>query len=340
MEKVYVTQQDFDEIVKNYMDKFLCLPEETHDKNIVDSIINSGEYSEWFVPQTGDKIYLVIKEKEKDFTRFDYLPDMEGFMKDIRYIFDTRNTPDSCTFERVENIFYQMFLKGELHPEEVKQGFGELFPEFMNLLVRAHGEISDTSGLSGLFETFNGKNTKVKDILPIVADLVKADVDNKPKFELDKGKLKSLANTDQFNFVKGWLDPYLSGINKEQGNIVIDCNSAILLITHIVLSLNFEFEHNPELKGEFKNVLSKYREIFSVDGTNFSDVVELDSKISYKTSMYSTQTTIYCPEKDEDVVDKSWYESGLILGSPENQKLFSSSRIPYPPITGKLYINW
>lgn len=166
MEKVIVTQQDFEEILKKYEEHF------TNKVQRVPDSFDSRKYEDWFVVEEDHKIYVVPKNKF-DFSKYDYLPDMADFMEDIKYVFENHNSPNDYPFSKVELAFDRMFKKGVVQAEEVKNGLGETFQSFMPVWIEAYSLlVGKECQLKDFFKAIE-KGLYVKEILPFVAKVVK-----------------------------------------------------------------------------------------------------------------------------------------------------------------------
>lgn len=320
MEKVFVSQEHFEQIIREQK------PATLHRYELPSSItMNQDDYEEWFVPESNDKIYLVSKQK-LDFTTFDYLLDMVGFMDDVKYMFDNFNNPNKYSFSKVELSLYTMFVKGLLMPEEVKNQLGETFSAFIPVLVKSYSIMKgEHCNLEDLFKTFDGDHVLVKDILPILANVLKDKI-TRPQFKLDKEKMNTLSNSIEFDKVKNWLSPFICSLDTNENNIIVDKDALILLLAHITLSMGIDFECSEKTKTVFTDLLKKYREVFDIDRNNMNDISELSNKLSMTAANYNGRCS-YEVSNTTHLVDYSkvfsgWYESGYILGSPEGQKLF------------------
>lgn len=169
MKKVYVTQQEFKSIINKHVDKYSLY---TPNQYTLRMPIDPSEYEEWFVVEEEQTIYVVPKNKF-DFSKYNYLPDMTSFMKDVKYMFENHNSPNNYAFSQVEQVFAQIFEKGQFKPEEVKNQLGEMFTSFIYVLVDAYGLMTDKPcNVEDLFEAMQ-EGLFVKDILPSVYLVVK-----------------------------------------------------------------------------------------------------------------------------------------------------------------------
>lgn len=108
-----------------------------------------------------------------DFSKYDYLPDIVGFMEDVKYMFDNHNSPNNYSFSKVELTFATMFEKGILQPEEVKNQIGEVFQTFTPVWIEAYSlMVEKECQLKDFFKAID-EGLHVKDILPFVAKVVK-----------------------------------------------------------------------------------------------------------------------------------------------------------------------
>ena len=115
----------------------------------------------------------IIKKVEFDFSKYDYLPDMLGFMKDVEYMFDNHNSPNNYPFTKVQLGFDKMFEKGMVRAEEVKNQIGEVFQTFTPVWIEAYSlMIGKKCQLKDFFKAIE-QGLYVKDILPFVAKVVK-----------------------------------------------------------------------------------------------------------------------------------------------------------------------
>lgn len=172
MEKVIVTQQEFEEILKKYEEHF------TNKVQRVPDGFHSRKYEEWFVVEEDHKIYVVPKNKF-DFSKYDYLPDMVGFMEDVKYMFDNHNSPNNYPFTKVQLGFDRMFHKGVVQAEEVKNGLGETLQSFMPVWIEAYSlMVGKECQLKDFFKAIE-QGLYVKDILPFVAKVVKEKYTNR-----------------------------------------------------------------------------------------------------------------------------------------------------------------
>lgn len=169
MEKVIVTQQEFEDIIKKYKDNYTYF---TTNQQPVINFVDFRKYNEWFIVEEENKIYVVPKNKF-DFSKYNYLPDMVGFMDDINYMFENHNSPNDYPFSKVELAFDRMFKKGVVQAEEVKNGLGETFQSFMPVWIEAYSLlIGKECQLKDFFKAIE-EGLCVKDILPFVAKVVK-----------------------------------------------------------------------------------------------------------------------------------------------------------------------
>ena len=166
MEKVIVTQQEFEEILNKYEEHF------TNKVQRVPDSFDSRKYEEWFVVEEDHKIYVVPKNKF-DFSKYDYLPDMLGFMEDVKYMFDNYNSPNDYPFSKVQLGFDRMFEKGMVQAEEVKNGLGETFQSFMTVWIESYSlMVGKECQLKDFFKAIE-EGLYVKNILPFVAKVIK-----------------------------------------------------------------------------------------------------------------------------------------------------------------------
>lgn len=115
----------------------------------------------------------MTKPVEFDFSKYDHLPDMVGFMEDVKYMFENHNSPNDYPFSKVELAFDRMFQKGVVQAEEVKNGLGETFQSFMPVWIEAYSlMVGKECQLKDFFKTID-EGLHVKDILPFVAKIVK-----------------------------------------------------------------------------------------------------------------------------------------------------------------------
>ena len=324
MEKVIVTQEEFKKIVSEYRDKYVYY---ATNKQPVANFIDSRKYEEWFLVEEEHKIYVVPKNKF-DFSEYDYLPDMVGFMEDVKYMFDNHNSPNNYPFTKVQLAFDRLFQKGVVQAEEVKNGLGETFQTFIPVWIEAYSlMVGKECQLKDFFKAIE-EGLYVKDILPFVAKVVKEKID-RPVFKLDEEKLDRLSTTLEFNRMKNWLLPFVSTLQTSENNYVVDKNVMVLLITHICLNMSIEFEQGGSegCRKQAENLLKEYRRIFEIDGRNPADNSEFYSKLSAPVANYrgwaSHEIDVENPTKlDKSKMFDGWYEVGYILGSPKGQKLF------------------
>lgn len=169
MEKVIVTQQEFEDIIKKYKDDYTFY---ITNQQPVANFIDFRKYDEWFIVEEEHKIYVVPKNKF-DFSKYDYLPDMLGFIKDVKYMFDNHNSPNNYSFSKVELAFDRMFEKGMVQAEEVKNRLGETFQSFVTVWVESYSlMVGKGCQLKDFFKAIE-EGLYVKDILPFVAKVVK-----------------------------------------------------------------------------------------------------------------------------------------------------------------------
>lgn len=167
LEKVIVTQQEFEDIIEKHKDEYTYY---TTNQQPVINFIDFRNYDEWFV--VGNKIYVVPKNKF-DFSKYDYLPDMADFMEDIKYMFENHNSPNDYPFTKVQLAFDRMFEKGVVQAEEVKNGLGETFQSFMTVWIESYSlMVGKECQLKDFFKAIE-EGLYVKDILPFVAKVVK-----------------------------------------------------------------------------------------------------------------------------------------------------------------------
>lgn len=321
MKKVCVTQQEFKSIINKHIDKYSLY---TPNQYTLRMPIDPSEYEEWFVVEEEQTIYVVPKNKF-DFSKYNYLPDMISFMKDVKYMFDNHNSPNSYSFSQVEQVFAQIFEKGQFQPEEVKNQLGEMFTSFIDVLVDAYGLMTNKScSVKDLFEAIQ-EGLFVKDVMPFVQKVMKDKI-NRPEFKFDKQKLEVLDNSEEYKFVKNWTSHFLKGVDVEDGNYIINEKSLPLLLTHIVLNGIIVNEQTDEFRGKLQEALIKYMEVFEVGYNFYTDVEEFDSKITLWTCNYNNWCLCEAdPEnstKSINKIYKGWYETGFILGSPSDYKLF------------------
>lgn len=118
-------------------------------------------------------IIEMTKNIEFDFSKYNYLPDMVGFMEDVKYMFDNHNSPNNYPFTKVQLAFDRMFQKGVVQAEEVKNGLGETFQSFMSVWIEAYSlMVGKEYQLKDFFKAIED-GLYVKDILPFVAKVVK-----------------------------------------------------------------------------------------------------------------------------------------------------------------------
>lgn len=130
-----------------------------------------------FVEEDG-LVMEMTKKVEFDFSKYDYLPDMVGFMKDVEYVFENHNSPNDYPFTKVQLAFDRMFEKGVVQAEEVKNGLGETFQSFMPVWIESYSlMVGKECQLKDFFKTIE-ECLHVKDILPFVAKVVKEKYTN------------------------------------------------------------------------------------------------------------------------------------------------------------------
>lgn len=321
MEKVTVTQQEFEDILKKYE---YYLPNKSQ-RTPID--FDSRKYEEWFVVEEEHKIYVVPKNKF-DFSKYNYLPDMVGFMEDVKYMFDNHNSPNNYPFSKVQLSFARMFEKGRIQSEEVKNQIGEIFKSFTQVWREAYSlMVGKECQLKDFFRAIEG-GLYVKDILPFVAKVVKEKID-RPVFKLDDEKLDRLSTTLEFDSMKNWLLPFVSTLETSENNYVVDKNSFILFATHLCLNMSMEFQEGGDkgCRKHAEDLLREYRRIFEIDGRNPSDSKELSSKLSASMANYNGWASHDKDPTDptklgKDKLFDGWYEIGYVLGSPNGHKLF------------------
>lgn len=145
-------------------------------------------------------------------------------------------------------------------------------------------------------------------------------------FQLNKELLDQLESTKEYKFVKSYTESFCKGMKVEDGNFVIGQREMTLLLTHVALNAFLEQKCDKDFENYLKDLLDKYREIFQV-GDNFkADIKEYNDKLSISACNYNRWCSNEVdPEDDTKALDKvyhGWYESGYILGSPNNCKLF------------------
>lgn len=125
-----------------------------------------------FVEEDG-LVTEMTKPVEFDFSKYEYLPDMIDFMKNVEYMFDNHNSPNNYPFSQVELTFATMFEKGTVQAEEVKNQIGETFQSFTPVWIEAYSlMVGKEYQLKDFFKAIED-GLYVKDILPFVAKVVK-----------------------------------------------------------------------------------------------------------------------------------------------------------------------
>lgn len=314
MEKVYVTQQELKDIVKNNID---CIV--TQDR--LPLHVDTRLWEDWVYIESENKIYIV-DQYQFDFSKYNYLEDMTGFIEDLKYMYENHNGPNDYSFRAVARIFNQIFEKGVVQAEEVKNQLGEIFSSFYPVWIESYGLMINKNCVpADFFEAVNA-GLYVKDILPFVQKVVKEKV-NRPEFVLDKEKLEKLASTVEFDIAKHWLMPYVNSLKTESDTYVVGKTELILLMAHISLAMSLEFKTGDN-SIVFENLLKEYRRIFEINGRNPADYSEFVSKLSCNMVNYNRMTSheVATVDNTKFKITQGWYDIGYILGSPNNCKLF------------------
>lgn len=318
MQVKYVTQDCFNELVKNNIEK-VCKD--------MDTLVSDGEfgiyrrYEDWCII---DNIIYAVDECLFAFEQLDYLKEPESFISKLQRIYDSCDNPNSTGFSKVKLGLYTLIQKGELAPEEVKSTIGEYFPQFVQILVKAYSKMTgETKTTKDLFETFDNKRIIFSKILPFVEEVIEESSDF-PKFVFDNEKMKNLSYSKEFKQAKRYFDPFLTGIETKDNKYLVDKEALIVLLSHVASVVKVDGECTDEFTKVHLNLLNTYRKIFSVGDNQPTDKDELMSKLICQATNYNNYplNEVIDGKPVPNTLYKGWYECGYVLGSPQNSKLF------------------
>lgn len=318
MKKVYVTKEEFDNLITENTDKIYYYTDTTMEEIEKEEI---SRFVEWIVL---DGILYVVDECLFAFEQLDYLKEPESFISKLQKIYDSYDNPNSTGFNKVKLGLYTLIQKGELAPEEVKNQIGEYFPQFIEILVKAYSKMyCETKTTKDLFETFGSKRINISDILPFVEEVVDEFADF-PRFTFDNEKMKELSYTKEFKKAKNYFEPFLTGLETRGNKYVIDKDSLVVLLSHIASVVRVDSECTHEFSVCHVDLLEKYRDIFDIGKEQSLDKMELSYKLCYHVANYNNYplNEVVDGKPVPDTLYKGWYECGYVLGSPQGSKLF------------------
>lgn len=318
MKKVYVTKEEFDNLITENTDKISHYTDTTMEEIEKEEV---SRFAEWIML---DGILYVVDECLFAFEQLDYLKEPESFISKLQKIYDSYDNPNSTGFNKVKLGLYTLIQKGELAPEEVKNQIGEYFPQLIEILVKAYSKMTgETKTTKDLFETFGSKRINISDILPFVEEVVDESADF-PKFVFDNEKMKELSYTKEFKQAKNYFEPFLTGLEIKDNKYTIDKDSLILLLSHIASVVKVDGECTDEFTKLHLDLLKTYRKIFGVGDNQQTDKVELSQKLCYHAANYKNYplSEIVDGKPLPNTLYQGWYECGYVLGSPQGNKLF------------------